>query len=788
MHGLAEFAYRNGIDLRGLQVTGPDAAPTGAVPYEPEPGRPLIPFGGGIDSIVTVESLSGDHPQSALFVVHPPGDRFAAIEDAAAVTGLPVVRVARAIDPQVRRSDELGFLNGHVPVTAVITAAAVVAAVLDRRDAVVLSNEWSASAPTLVVDGHPVNHQWSKGDEFERGFADLVLAALGPGLSVFSYLRPRTELWVSREFARLDRYHHAFRSCNRAFHQDPAQRLDHWCGRCDKCCFIDLMLAPFMERSDLATVFGGDEPLENRDNEQRFRSLVGLGAGQQALRVRRRPRRVPGRRTRRRAAARPDGQRAAAEAARPADQGHARSEHRRRRPAPTAGSPLHPGSLCTRRSPGPRSLTRRSASGAWASRDRPASVASSAMGCVPVLVDDAPAAPAVDGLEVLATGSGGLDALLRCDVVVKSPGISRYRPDVAQLEAAGIAVCGGLGLYMAEADPARVACITGTKGKSTTTALAVHLLTGLGYRARAGGNIGQPPWDPTPEPEPDYWVIETSSFQVPDLPPAPRVVAITSLAPDHLDWHGTVERYYADKLSLCTKPGRRALADGSDETLRAQVAQLGPHLHWVGASDVSDDAAWSQALGLPGPPQPRATPSIARAVLVAMGITEASDDALIAGAAAGFGGLPSRCHSLGAVERGRVRRRRPLHQRAAGTGRAARPSRDGRSRCWSVATTAASTTRPSARPSPAGGHPPSSSPCPTTARASVRPCATPAGVGWRCWTPRTSTPAVKAAFGWAAAGAVVLLSPAAPSFGRFADYRERSAAFAAAAARCGPLS
>ncbi len=277
-HGLAEFAYRNGIDLRGLQVTGPDAAPAGAVPYEPEPGRPLIPFGGGIDSIVTVESLSGDHPQSALCVVHPPGDRFAAIEDAAAVTGLPVVRVARAIDPLVRRSAELGFLNGHVPVTAVITAAAVVAAVLDRRDAVVLSNEWSASAPTLVVDGHPVNHQWSKGEEFERGFAELVLGALGPGLSVFSYLRPRTELWVSREFARLDDYHRAFRSCNRAFHQDPAQRLDHWCGRCDKCCFIDLVLAPFMERSELATVFGGDEPLESRDNAQRFRSLVGLGA------------------------------------------------------------------------------------------------------------------------------------------------------------------------------------------------------------------------------------------------------------------------------------------------------------------------------------------------------------------------------------------------------------------------------------------------------------------------------------------------------------------------------
>ncbi len=276
--GLAEFAYRNGLDLRGLGVSGPETASTTPAPYEPEPGRPLIPFGGGIDSIVTVESLSADHPGAVLCVVAPPGDRFAAIEDAAAVTGLPVTRIAREIDPLVRRSDELGFLNGHVPVTAVITAAAVVAAVLERRDAVVLSNEWSASVPTLVDDGHAVNHQWSKGEEFERRFGDLVLATLGPGLSVFSYLRPRTELWVSERFAHLTRYHGAFRSCNRAFHQDPARRLDHWCGRCDKCCFVDLVLAPFMERSDLTVVFAGNEPLENAANEGRFRTLLGLGA------------------------------------------------------------------------------------------------------------------------------------------------------------------------------------------------------------------------------------------------------------------------------------------------------------------------------------------------------------------------------------------------------------------------------------------------------------------------------------------------------------------------------
>ena len=279
VNGLGEFAYRNGLDLRGLRVEGPEAGTVSPASYDPDAGRPLIPFGGGIDSIVTVASLAADHPDAALCVVEPPNQRFAAIEDAAATTALPVTRIVRTIDPLVRRSAELGFLNGHVPVTAIISAAALVAAVLDRRDAVVLSNEWSASVPTLVSDGRPVNHQWSKSESFEQAFGDLVLSTLGPSISVFSYLRPRTELWVAQQFAGLRQYHGTFRSCNRAFHQDPAQRLDHWCGRCDKCCFVDLVLAPFMDRVELEAVFAGDEPLQNPSNEERFQTLLGLGAG-----------------------------------------------------------------------------------------------------------------------------------------------------------------------------------------------------------------------------------------------------------------------------------------------------------------------------------------------------------------------------------------------------------------------------------------------------------------------------------------------------------------------------
>jgi hypothetical protein len=274
-HGLGEFAYRNGLDLGDLTIVGPDAAPAPSPCYVAQAGRPLIPFGGGIDSIVTVNAIAAAKFDAALCIVHPPNDRFAAIEEVAQVTELPVVHIERELSPLVRRSEELGFFNGHVPITAVITAAALVAAILGQRDAVVLSNEHSASVPTLVIDELAVNHQWSKGIEFEQGFARLVETNLGSDMSVFSFLRCRSELWVAREFAQLSKFHKVFRSCNRAFLQDRNLRLDHWCGTCDKCCFIDLILAPFMEAAHLRAVFNGSEPLDNPELEDRFTTLLG---------------------------------------------------------------------------------------------------------------------------------------------------------------------------------------------------------------------------------------------------------------------------------------------------------------------------------------------------------------------------------------------------------------------------------------------------------------------------------------------------------------------------------
>jgi hypothetical protein len=293
LSGLGEYAYRNGLDLSDLRIEAPaPPAPAGPADTAPAPApaaqdlRPLVPFGGGIDSIVTVEGVRQRAGDTALFVVNRPGDRFEAIEKPAAVSGLGVLRAGREIDSQLLRSQELGFLNGHVPVTGIISAIAVLAAVLDDRNAVVMSNEWSASVPTLEHAGRPVNHQWSKSAAFEAGFRELLAADQAGLPDYFSALRDRTELWVGEKFARLTQYHSTFRSCNRAFHIDTSRRLDHWCGQCDKCCFIDLILAPFMPAEQLKAVFAPDggrsasdnpEPLDNPELKPKFQTLLGAG-------------------------------------------------------------------------------------------------------------------------------------------------------------------------------------------------------------------------------------------------------------------------------------------------------------------------------------------------------------------------------------------------------------------------------------------------------------------------------------------------------------------------------
>ncbi len=157
----------------------------------------------------------------------------------------------------------------------------------------------------------------------------------------------------------------------------------------------------------------------------------------------------------------------------------------------------------------------------------------------------------------LVIGNACPELLCAFDVVIKSPGIRPYTPAVERARASGVQLSSATNLWFAENPRARTVCVTGTKGKSTTASLIVHLLRAAGVRAALGGNIGIPLFDIPREPEPEVYVVEMSSYQASDFTGSPDVAVLLNLFPEHLDWHGSVERYYRDKLNLLVRAGAR---------------------------------------------------------------------------------------------------------------------------------------------------------------------------------------------------------------------------------------
>lgn len=155
------------------------------------------------------------------------------------------------------------------------------------------------------------------------------------------------------------------------------------------------------------------------------------------------------------------------------------------------------------------------------------------------------------------------------DMVVKSPGISPYREPAASAIVAGVQMISGSAIWFAEHPEARTICVTGTKGKSTVSALIAHLLRVLGVPTALAGNIGLPLLELLdPVPPPDWWVIELSSFQTRDFDGRPSVAVLCNLIEEHLDWHGSIERYSSDKLRILgSDPATRIVANAADPVL-----------------------------------------------------------------------------------------------------------------------------------------------------------------------------------------------------------------------------
>ncbi|MDQ1743524.1 MAG: UDP-N-acetylmuramoyl-L-alanine---L-glutamate ligase [Pseudonocardiales bacterium] len=172
------------------------------------------------------------------------------------------------------------------------------------------------------------------------------------------------------------------------------------------------------------------------------------------------------------------------------------------------------------------------------------------------------------------SGAQAHAAILRAQVLVRSPGVAQTHPWLIEARAAGVRVTGGTALWMAE-HAARTIGVTGSKGKSTTSTLISHLLTAVGRPNVLGGNIGTAALAlPTAE----LYVLELSMYQCADLDDSPRTAVLTSLYPEHLDWSGGEREYYRDKLNLIARGPERVVYNALDQRLVAELAAFGPDL------------------------------------------------------------------------------------------------------------------------------------------------------------------------------------------------------------------
>lgn len=255
IHGLGEFFFVNDIDpnqpgLLTIESRGEKPLPRLTRSSSSKKEGELVLAAGGKDSSLTLEMLKRFDPsvRRETLILNP--SRSASESVTIAGYSEPII-VRRTIDTQLLELNARGYLNGHTPFSAYLAFLGTMIAEMRNLASVVVSNERSASEENTIFHGLAINHQYSKGIRFERRFRAYAAEHFPGCASYYSIIRPLYDLQVSGLFATLAPHHlHSFRSCN------VGQRDDRWCGRCPKCAFVSLTLAPFLSPEQRASIFG----------------------------------------------------------------------------------------------------------------------------------------------------------------------------------------------------------------------------------------------------------------------------------------------------------------------------------------------------------------------------------------------------------------------------------------------------------------------------------------------------------------------------------------------------
>lgn len=512
--GLGEFFYRNKIDSKNL-ISFPYGKTNSVACNIKRKSRALLGIGGGKDSIVAAELLKAQNTNfDALLIETQKESPISAAVIEKLKIGKLIMR--RYLDEKIFQPHESAY-NGHIPISAVFAFLGYLAAVLYDYSYVIVANEYSSNFGNIKYKGDNINHQWSKSAEFESLFQKYTKNFICPDIIYFSALRALSEIRITEFFSKYKKYFSLFSSCNRSFKARKKRPENLWCGECPKCVFMFIMLSAFLSKKDLLNIFKNN--LYDKESlSSLFADILGFGK------------------------------------MKPFD---CVGTFKESQAALYLAEKQFKGSLILGKFLPKIKNPKKLIKNVFETHSAPTLPANfKFIGARNVLV----LGYGKEGRMTVKyirknfpklkikisdkkNSSNYLQGQENFDLAIKTPGIPKQLVKIPYTTATN--------LFFPQIKNMIIG-VTGSKGKSTTSSLIYSILKEAGNKVRLLGNIGNPMLKILMEPiDPDeIFVIELSSYQLDDIEYSPHIAVMLNFFPEHMNYHGNVEKYYEAKKNI----------------------------------------------------------------------------------------------------------------------------------------------------------------------------------------------------------------------------------------------
>ncbi len=513
--GLAEFFYKNKINPKNSPKF-PFRENIKPVLYPLERNdKYLVAVGGGKDSIVATELLKeGGYETTAIFLETQKNSEL--VDKVIEIMGVKALKIRRFLDKKLFQKGEVKY-SGHIPISAIYAFLCLLSSVLYKYSYIVVANEYSSNFGNIKYKGEIINHQWSKSSEFENLFRDYIKNFISPDIFYFSLLRPFYEIRIVELFLKYKKYFLYFSSCNQNFKINRKEKNQLWCGQCSKCVFVFTLLSAFLPKKDLIDIFQKNL-YQDKNLLPIFRDILGFGKMKPFDCV---------------------GTFEETTAALYLASKKFKNDLVIKNFLPKIKNPKDIIKEVFKTNPAPnipahlRFLGMKNALILGYGKEGQVTKKYIKKNFPNLKI----------GVADMKLSKNYLEKQKKYDIAVKTPGIPKNLVRIPYTTATNI--------FFSQIKNKTIG-ITGTKGKSTTASLIYAILKEDGKKVRLLGNIGNPMLEVlmVPIKKDEIFVLELSSYQLEDINFSPDIAVVINLFPEHMNYHGSVEKYYDAKKNI----------------------------------------------------------------------------------------------------------------------------------------------------------------------------------------------------------------------------------------------